>query len=223
MFMKDVIINLSGTIARKIRWTPQQVEVTVGKSPPSVNNEPVPDQKIIIQSKTYSKRNGNGHKSEKHRPMDDYEKKALRASFLRKNGQFKEDDCCRFKFGYISSVWRTSPSEQPTDTILHVGIFQITGFVSYLHREVACGRLLLHNLEAYLLWMEQKYSGLKNFYNNPKVKEVRLDNWSLIEQGKKPDRHIKVSWLRHPVSSSPNVIITGPPQFVHFGSKKRTM
>jgi hypothetical protein len=209
--MKDVIINLSGTIARKIRWTPQQVEVTVGKSPPSVNNEPVPDQKIIIQSKTYSKRNGNGHRSEKRRPLNDTEKTSLRARFLRKNGQFKDDDCVRFKQDFIS------------DSINDIGIFQITGFVSYLHREVACGRVLLHNLEAYLLWMEQKYPGLKNFYNNPKVKEVRLDNWSLIDKGEKPNLHIKVNWIRHPVSCSPNVIVTGPPQFVHFGSKKRTM
>ena len=202
----DVVINLTGTHGRKIRWTPN-VEVTVNKSPPS-SKEPS-SVKVYIEAKTYQPRNGNGHKKVMTRKMTDTERNSLRTKFLQKNGQFKEDDCVRFKQTYVS------------DSMNEVGIFQVTGFVSYLHREVACGRIQVHDPKAYLDWMKEKYAGLENFYHNPNVAQVRAQNHRLIEQGKTPNVRIKMEWIK---SSNPVVTVSGgSPQFASFKSRKRTI
>lgn len=189
---------------RRILWTPETIQVTVNNPSPSSSSG---TQTIIIQSKI--PRNGNGHKAEKRRHMLEKEQSGLRSRFLRLNGQFKEDDCVRFKQTYAS------------DSINEVGIFQITGYVSYLHREVACGRIKVGDIRAYKSWMHEKYPALMNFYDNEHVREVREQNWNRIANGLTPDIPIKREWTQRPAQS--NVTVTNGPVFANFRSRKRTI
>jgi hypothetical protein len=68
----------------------------------------------------YKKRLGNGHRSEKRRDLKDHEKRLIRNHlFLPKMGHLKLDDCVNFKRKFN---WND------------VSIFQITGYVTVLHR-----------------------------------------------------------------------------------------
>jgi len=50
-----------------------------------------------------------------------------------------------------------------------VTIFQVTGFVSYLHREISCGRLTVGDMVSYETWM-RKQRKLWDQYEKNKIK-----------------------------------------------------
>lgn len=139
------------------------------------------NKRLIIQPsdtrRTYSKRFGNGHVSAKKRDLYDSERdKIYRELFLPKNGQIENDDCVCFK-----------PSLDP-----EVSIFQITGFVSVLHTEVAEGILQLRDLVSYEKWMSNKYGGtLWARYNNPRFVAVRQMNLEALANGLDPIYKVK--------------------------------
>ena len=143
----------------------------------------IPDGKrLVIQPsdttrRTYTKRFGNGHVSAKKRDLYDSERsKILHELFLPKNGQIENDDCVCFK-----------PSLDP-----EVSIFQITGFVSVLHTEVAEGILQLRDLISYEKWMSNKYGGtLWARYNNPRFVAVRQMNLEALANGLDPIYKVK--------------------------------
>jgi hypothetical protein len=81
----------------------------------------------------------NGHKSKKVRSLHDEERDIIRNEFINLNGQTTADHWVQFKEQFIPQV---------------VAIFQITGFVSYLHREVAKNSLILPNITAYKEWLK---------------------------------------------------------------------
>jgi hypothetical protein len=151
---------------RKINFHPSQ-QIIVPEAPAPVSPPPVttiiqtsPTQATIIQVRT---RNGNGHTKDKCREITDSERAWLKNKFLCKNGQIEYDDCVTFK------------SQMVSDTI---AIFQITGYVSVLHRYVALGRLELQNLEAYVTWMRDKYKdqqgrSIWTQYNNARFVTIR--------------------------------------------------
>jgi len=107
---------------------------------------------------TSKPRNGNGHKSQKVRSMLDGEKDFIRSEFLRVNGQIADDACVEMK--------------KSSAIAAEVAIFQVTGFVSYLHRKVAEGDLTVNDLPAYLTFL-QGHRGLWMTYNSPKYEEMR--------------------------------------------------
>jgi hypothetical protein len=72
---------------------------------------------------------GNGHKKEKVRNLFNHERDYLRSAFLLRGGMLNEDDCLGLKANMAAEV----------------AIFQITGFISYLHREVAQGKIHLND------------------------------------------------------------------------------
>jgi ribosomal protein L7/L12 len=102
-------------------------------------------------------RSGNGHKVGIKRKMNSAEKDLIRAEFMNKNGLAENDYWVGFKKGKIDD---------------EIGIFQITGFVSYLHRQVAFGSIDLPNLPEYISWMKTKRD-LWAQYNSPKYTEYR--------------------------------------------------
>ena len=119
-------------------------------------------QTIAIQAQPSGapKKNRNGHKSSFERKLNHAERDLFRAHFIRKNGQFNEDDCTTLKA-------LVDPK---------VGIFQVTGFISYLHRDVAQGRTELPDLARYCEWMRTKYGNLWAQFNKPLFVEARQAN-----------------------------------------------
>ncbi len=85
-------------------------------------------------------RNGNGHESQKRRPLSEREKDWLRAKFVAQDGIVTDDDCVawtRYLNGHRGSA-------EP------LSAFQVPGFVANpLHREVARGDWTPHNRRAY--------------------------------------------------------------------------
>lgn len=76
---------------------------------------------------------GNGHDKAKKRKLDNSERNIIRTEFIKLNGEIKEDFCLPIldKMGE------------------EITIFQVTGFVSLLHRYVAEGRLVLNDMHSY--------------------------------------------------------------------------
>lgn len=114
----------------------------------------------VTRPKITRNRTGNGHKKQFVRKLNNPEKDLIRAQFISVNGQIAEDDCVRLK-SRMDSV---------------VAIFQITGFVSYLHREAALGRLPLVSMGAYAAWMETRYPNLWAQWNKPAFINIRRTN-----------------------------------------------
>jgi hypothetical protein len=146
-----------------------------------------PTSKIITRTRI-----GNGHVRSKKRPLASLERDCIRDFFLNLNGQIEDDNCVSFKRDKM-------PAE--------VGIFQVTGFVSYLHREVAEGRTVVNNLTDYEQWMRTKYGQLWAQYNSPRFVEVRAANARAIAAGQKPNARVS--------HTLPLV-----PAFTHFPGKK---
>lgn len=86
--------------------------------------------KAEIASKDTGK---NGHAKEATRSLTDQEKQMVRLAFVKANGVIPEDFCLRIKENLGPLV----------------SIFQVTGIVASLHRQVAKGQLQLKNMEAY--------------------------------------------------------------------------
>lgn len=164
---------------RKIRWEPEE-------APPSSPIVTVDVQQSFIQQpsgttlvvqedgrRTYKKRTGNGHTSEKVRDLENFERGMIRDHlFIPKNGQIEDDDCVIFK---------NNVSEMN-----EIAIFQITGFISVLHTQVAEGRLMVNDLVAYELWMRTKYGRLWARYNLPIYATARAVNAQAIATGQTP-------------------------------------
>jgi hypothetical protein len=89
----------------------------------------------------------NGHKKLRIRCLSDDERSIIRNDFIARNGQYSEDDCVRIK------------STLPPD----ISIFQVTGFVSFLHRGVLKGTHMVHNKQKYDIWMQIKYNPQRRF------------------------------------------------------------
>lgn len=117
--------------------------------------EPQPEQ----SDQFFGKESANGHKIEKKRDLLDTEKDSLRAFFESVDGQVEEDGCVTLKNSMDADV----------------GIFQVTGFISYLHREVASGKKL-NDVEGYIEWMKSKYPALMERYNSDKYVALRRQN-----------------------------------------------
>lgn len=127
--------------------TPKPVEVT---EPVIVEASKPVDPRIPTGSK-------NGHKVEKVRDLLDSERDCLRGEFIRKNGITNEDDCVSIKED------RMGPE---------VAIFQVTGFFTYLHAEVAKGKIVLRDMSAYLNHL-MSMRALYARYNSPKYVAMR--------------------------------------------------
>ena len=102
------------------------------------------------------KRSGNGHVAAKKRDLDSTEKDRVRQEFLNLNGQIAQDACL--------PMLKQCGSEAT--------IFQVTGFVTYLHRLVAMGKLLVTDQQAYETYL-QGHRKLWETYNSLKYRTMR--------------------------------------------------
>ncbi len=87
----------------------------------------------------------NGHKIEKKRSLEDWEKDLMRQEFIALNGEIHEDACLEIKDKLSSKT----------------AIFQVTGFISLLHKYVKKGEIELRDMESYYEFQRQKKSGVK--------------------------------------------------------------
>jgi hypothetical protein len=115
----------------------------------------LPDPKVVAGLP----RKGNGHKVAKKRALTDSEKDTIKMEFLALNGQIADDAC--------------QPIHQKLDP--EVTIFQVTGFVSYLHRKIAEGTQTVRNLDNYLTFI-QSHRDKWATYNSPKYVALRKQN-----------------------------------------------
>jgi len=150
---------------RKILWDPSEQIIEPDIPEPSPVSISFPDPEaaqttVLIKPKITRNRTGNRHKREKVRDLEDVERAFFRKTFLDKNGQIENDLCTVMKQGVASEV----------------AIFQITGYISYLHREVAQNRLVLNNLQAYCQWMCERYHDLWEQWNRPAFVNMRRIN-----------------------------------------------
>lgn len=158
--MPDTIVHF--TVKRKIRWDPEPERAPAPE--PEKITEPdakvkYPQTEVAYQAKPA--RNGNGHKRNRKRALTGPEKDAMRAFFMRKKGCIQDEDC----------VTHHSMMDQ------EVTIFQVTGFISYLHRQVACGSLTFSPSDqtAYVEFMKNRHD-LWATYNSPKYVAMRKQN-----------------------------------------------
>jgi hypothetical protein len=103
-------------------------------------------------------RSGNGHKKEKIRSLLDSEKDHIRTQFSLVNGQIADDACVGIKGNPQIGA--------------EISIFQVTGFVTYLHKQVAMGKLILNDINKYLEFL-QGHRDLWARYNSPKYQAMR--------------------------------------------------
>jgi|GEM_PF-5121005 len=138
-------------LKRKIVWDIEEAEnlaapMTQERDPEvssvKLQSVPEPEQKRV--------RNGNGHVIAKKRRLNDDEKDFIRKAFRIKDGCIGEDDCV--------DMLDKGPLPKPrVSTDPPLSIFQITGFVSYLHREVRKGKIELSDPSRYDKFLREKY------------------------------------------------------------------
>ena len=146
--MSDVLVNFTGQYRRKILWDA---------------SEAIPEPEVLVEVKTShvipppaKPKIGNGHKSVKVRNLTDHERNTIRAVFIAEDGVAEDD--------------RWVLLHKDMDPV--IGIFQVTGFVSYLHREVAMGKITLKDMPRYVKYMKKRRN-LWATYNSPKYVAMR--------------------------------------------------
>ncbi|MBE3145477.1 MAG: hypothetical protein IMZ61_16370 [Planctomycetes bacterium] len=188
---------------RKIHWDPSE-QIIEETPPPPPSPAPrqqtiikqTPTQAVMVQPKVKITRNrtGNGHKKQKVRDLLDTERNHFKGFFLSTNGQIEND--------YCTILRQSVPSHE-------VAIFQVTGFISHLHREVAQNRLELNDLQAYCNWMHARYAELWEQWNRPAFVNVRQMNAANRAAGR--------PLVSVPREQSPTVFIPAKsPKFVAF-------
>ena len=140
---------------RKIRW---QLDV------PAANVEVLPIVPVSTPDTPSCIRQGNGHRPAKIRNMTSGEKTTIRSIFLRINGIAENDFWVEVHHGMDAVI----------------AIFQVTGYVSFLHRKVASGTLRLNDLNSYVEHMKTKRN-LWATYNSPKYRALRAQLESRLE------------------------------------------
>lgn len=103
-----------------------------------------------------AKKSGNGHVAAKVNNLSDPEKDLIRAEFIRLNGEIAEDSCLPIR-------------DKCRDTIT---IFQVTGFVTYLHKKVADGSIMVNDVTAYETYL-QGHRKLWTTYDSAKYRAMR--------------------------------------------------
>ena len=118
-------------------------------------------QTVNTKALTEVVRSGNGHKIAKVRSLNDDEKNHIRRYFQAVNGEIRPDSCVALR------------NAMPTKS--EISIFQVTGFVTYLHGEVMAGLATVRNLPRYLAYL-QSHRAMWAKYNSPKYAAMRLKN-----------------------------------------------
>lgn len=129
-----------------------------------VNSNPAMTQTATAPpptTKNSTPRNGNGHAVGIKRKLNSLEKDNIRADFKQLNGEYEDQkkSCTALlpQMGTEITVW------------------QITGFVSFLHREIAAGRFEVDDMDSYMNFLE-RHKQLWAQYNSQKYQNLRASN-----------------------------------------------
>jgi len=174
--MPDFEMDETGKAKRRIDWTsavPKIIEV----APVEIQSGEAPATQTVrvaeiapnIRPRIRRIRGGNGHKVTTDLiKLNNTEKDNIRALFVRLNGIFEDckKKCTDYMINHFVSEW------QSLGTVDRHSVFQLTGFVSYLHREVARGRFRVPDMPRYLLWLKNQY-GLWSQYNSERYVHYR--------------------------------------------------
>ena len=124
---------------------------------PEVKTEALGAPPAIFPDPPKTPRSGNGHAKMKVRDLRDSERDIISDFFMQKNGQIEDKDCVDFRKASLDS---------------EVAIFQVTGFVSYLHNQIAMGKFEVGDMNAYLVHI-QNHRNLWKTYDSPKYRAMR--------------------------------------------------
>lgn len=149
------------------------------------------------QTETASEsKSGNGHASRFTRKLVENERVTILAEFMKLNGCLSDDkkECTRIR--------------DLCDAV--VTVWQVTGYVSVLHRYVATGQMVVKDMDRYIEWMRAKYKGLWAQWNNT------LNTWKR-KQGSvtEPVEKLLASYQATLKPSTEGVVIR-PPKFAVF-------
>jgi hypothetical protein len=187
--MPDVIMNLTG-YRRKIFWEPEP--------------EPIPEVKVVAEIKIQKPKKPanattppilhspkrNGHKSNKERELIEQERAYIKSIFMSLSGCLNASSkMCSFLCNKLNETKESIRLTQKIPGILaDLSVFQVTGYVSVLHRHIAKGTLDLESSEKrdrYLSWMQSRYK-LWARYNSEKYRHYREKN--IMIPGHQPSR-----------------------------------
>jgi len=121
-------------------------------------------QTVNTAALTQTVRSGNGHKIAKVRSLSDHEKDRIRKFFQAVNGEIRPDSCRR--------LWESMTQEPDSKDI---SVFQVTGFVTYMHSEVMGGLASVRDLPRYMAYL-QSHREMWLKYNSPKYAAMRVSN-----------------------------------------------
>lgn len=110
---------------------------------------------------TKTTRNGNGHATEMVRKLNDGDRAIIDAEFQKVNGEFEDAKKS------ATAILQLLPSE--------LVIWQVTGRISHLHREIARGRLEVADMPSYMAFVEA-HKELWKQYNSTKYQQARTKN-----------------------------------------------
>ena len=141
--LKTLPATAANTVAKEETETPSVTTETEEAKTPSV---------------TTQTEGGNGHTASASRKLSDDEKDFIRGQFMNLNGVFEDS--------------KKSCTAMLPNMGDEVSVWQVTGFVSYLHREVASNKFVLPDMDKYLKFLEA-HKKLWAQYNSPKYKSMR--------------------------------------------------
>jgi len=159
IFEMKRLANSTETYMEKVELPDEllrEIKTKAGKVP---DNQGVANQTPTSPATAPAKpksRNGNGHKKLKKRELADQEKDGIRTAFLAIDGVADNDHWVEYKKGMDQDI----------------SIAQVTGFVSYLHTQVAMGRLCMADTIRYIDHIQHRHD-LWSTYNSPKYKAMR--------------------------------------------------
>lgn len=110
----------------------------------------------VSTSSSKKSRTGNGHGRKKKRDLTNDEKNTIKSEFTAMNGQIAEDACVEIHKKFDPDVT----------------IFQVTGFVTLMHKYVREGKITLSNIDNYEKFLQQ-HRDLWATYNSRKYIAMR--------------------------------------------------
>ena len=151
--------NLAISFIKEFLTEEKQVKVATKKQSVPQSDKIVPLHK--------SKSNRNGHKSNKKRKLNDFEKNYIRSKFYSLEGRLYRNDCVQIRL-YLNTTKKNPRLSQSGKERSEITPFQVTGFMTYLHKEVAKGEIVFIDMDAYNQHLVLKRTG-KDIHRYKKV------------------------------------------------------
>lgn len=163
-FIKDFIIP--GLCKEEIKDNIIQPEQIEPVSLPIESKKDIPEKPEI--NSDIPKGSLNGHKASMKRKLEEQEKDFIRSQFINLNGIIYEDVCIK--------IHKELGKE--------VTIFQVTGFITLLHRYVAKGEIELRDMGSYLTALDERRQGILTTKPNKQVRKKASNILQIVNAGR---------------------------------------